>query len=406
MAESLTRYVSVAVIWVLSWALLTGCATKLAPSVEPTISSQYLSIESAPPTAWPKDPPPPPETLDTFARRTSTGSEEDRAKAWEEANGPEDFQQEAQRLMQLLPSAEPDNFVQLRLVRDESVPTDPAPLLGAEVWFRERAAATLARYTTDERFFAREGGFSEADMEARRELWLDRLKFIDTSYTLSDDPTSGQIDIKLGITEAAFRELANEQGWSWDDGVRFTFASEQPPAFLDALLERQVRAFVREPSAPIVQLLALTIGTVVLDDGCFRLKGESRKPGPLVMFGYDTQLTRDEDGYPAVIDGDHRYRIGEVGAWGGPNKVRSGSRETRALRAACGDSEIVNVGSPQSLRLFALPFPDWVLDYARAKSLSYEDAWDEVIGCMARNEKRGRVGMEARNACIDQFNDR
>ncbi|UOR09493.1 hypothetical protein LCM18_02890 [Qipengyuania flava] len=68
--------------------------------------------------------------------------------------------------------------------------------------------------------------------------------------------------------------------------------------------------------------------------------------------------------------------------------------------------EIVNVGSPQSLRLFALPFPDWVLNYARATSLSYEDAWDEVIGCMARNEKHARAGMEGRNACIDQFNDR
>lgn len=387
-------------------ASLAGCATQTAPSVHRVGSSQYLFIDSAPPTPWPTNPPPAPKTLDSFARRTSTGSEEDRARAWAEANGPEDFQQEVQRLMQLLPRVEPDNFVQLRLVRDESVQTDPAPLLGAEIWFREDAAATLARYTRDDRFFAREGGLSQADMEVRRELWLDRLKLIDSSYTLSGDPTTGRIDIELGITETAFRELASGQGWSWDDGVRFTFASEQPPAFLDASLESQVRAFVREPSAPIVQLLALTIGTIVLDDGCFRLKDENGKPGPLVMFGYDTQLVRDGEGYPTVIHGDNRYRIGEVGAWGGPNQVRSGSQETRALRAACGDGEIVNVGSPQSLRLFALPFPDWVLDYARAKSLSYDDAWDEVIDCMARNEKRGRFGLEARNACIDQFNDR
>lgn len=391
---------------VLCSASLAGCVTQPAPSEQRSSSSQYLSIDSAPPTAWPADPPPKPAMLDSFSRRISTGSEEDRARVWAEANGPEDFQQEVQRLMQLLPSAEPDNFVQLRLARDETVPTDPAPLLRAEVWFRKDAAATLARYTNDDRFFARQGGLSEASMEARRKVWLDRLKLVDASYTLSGDPTTGQIDIELGITEAAFRELASERGWSWDDEVRFTFAEEQPPAFLDASLQNQVRAFVREPSAPVVQLLALTIGTIVLDDGCFRLEGEKGKRGPLVMFGYDTQLTRDAEGYVAVIDGDRRYRIGEAGAWGGPNQVRSGSRETRALRAACGAGEIVNVGSPQSLRLFGLPFPTWVLDYAQAKSLSYEDAWDEVIGCMARNEKRGRVGLEARDACIDQFNDR
>lgn len=391
---------------VLCSASLAGCVTQPTPSGQRSGSSQYLSIDSAPPSAWPTEPPPKPATLDSFARRTSTGSEEDRARAWAEANGPEDFQQEVQRLIQLLPSAEPDNFVQLRLVRDETVKTDPAPLLGAEVWFRKDAAATLARYTTDDRFFARQGGLSQADMEARREVWLDRLKLVDASYTLSGDPITGQIDIELGITEAEFRELASRQGWSWDDVVQFTFAAEQPPAFLDASLQDQVRVFVREPSAPVVQLLALTIGTIVLDDGCFRLEGEQGKPGPLVMFGYDTQLTRDENGYVAVIDGDTRYRIGEAGAWGGPNQVRPGSRETRTLRAACGAGEIVNVGSPKSLRLFGLPFPTWVLDYAQAKSLSYEDAWDEVITCMAGNEKRGRVGLEARNACIDQFNDR
>ena len=180
--------------------------------------------------------------------------------------------------MQILPSAELDNFVQLRLVRDESVTTDPAPLLGAEVWFRERAAETLARYTADERFFARQGGFSKADMEARRELWLNRLKLVDASYTVSVDPTSGRIDIELSITEAEFRKLASKQEWAWDDGVRVTFAAEQPPAFADASLERQVRAFVREPSALVVQPLALSIGTIILDDGCFRLKGESGRP--------------------------------------------------------------------------------------------------------------------------------
>lgn len=387
-------------------ALLAGCAAQLPPPSQGSGPSPYLTIRSAPPTAWPADPPPKPRTLDSFARRTATGSDEERAKAWEEANGPADFQEEARRLMQVLPGAEPNNFVQLRLVRDETIPTEPRPLLGAEVWFKQDAAATLARYTRDKRFFPREGGVPEPVMQARRALWLDRLTPIGASWSVSGDPTTGRIDIELGITEAEFREIAAKNGWSWSDEVRFVFASAQPPAFADASLGSQVRAFVREPSAPVIQLLGLSIGTIVLEDGCFRLKATDKQPGPLVMFGYNTQLTKDEAGYLAVQEGEHRYRIGEIGAWGGPNQVQPDRRETRALRAACGGGEVVNVGSPRSLRLFALPFPDWVLDYAQAKSLSYEEAWDEVIECMAREERRGRTGLAGRDACIDQFNRR
>lgn len=322
------------------------------------------------------------------------------------ANGPADFQDEIHRLAELLPTAEPDNFVLLRIVRDETVADFPSPPRGAEVWFRKDAAATLARYTSDSRIFPRQGGFSESAMQARSQVWIDRLEPTGIAWGIAGDPTTGLLEIDVGITESEFRALAAEKGWPWNDDVRFTFAAEQPPAFGDPSLERQVRAFIREPTRRIIQLTALTIGTIQVDGGCFRLMGKNGQKGPLVLFGYDVQLTRDSEGFIAVEGKETRYRIGEVGAWGGPNQISPDWQAVRSLRKICGEGEIVNVGNPQSLRLFALPYADWVLDYAVARSLSYDAAWDEVIACMARKERRGRIGTELRDACIDQFNDR
>ena len=52
---------------VLCSASLAGCVTQPAPSEQRSSSSQYLSIDSAPPTAWPADPPPKPAMLDSFS---------------------------------------------------------------------------------------------------------------------------------------------------------------------------------------------------------------------------------------------------------------------------------------------------------------------------------------------------
>jgi hypothetical protein len=62
------------------------------------------------------------------------------------------------------------------------------------------------------------------------------------------------------------------------------------------------------------------------------------------------------------------------------------------------------VAEPESERLFSVPYSHWVADYARAKSLTYREAWREVIGCMEREIRRGRRDMEARGLCIKQFN--
>lgn len=211
------------------------------------------------------------------------------------------------------------------------------------------------------------------------------------------------------MTEEIFMRVAEERGWQWGDEVDLEFVEPAPEAFPDPRLADLVRAFTREETSPAIQLTALGTGRVILQDGCFRLSPrEGQDRGPLVMFGYRAQLALDDEGFLVVQTSDRwrseKYRIGEVGAWGGPNGHDEGSVAVKTLRKRCGEGELINIGSPQSLRHFALPFADWLSDYARAKGLSYDDAWDEVIACYRKEERRGRSGLAMRDRCIQQFN--
>jgi hypothetical protein len=102
--------------------------------------------------------------------------------------------------------------------------------------------------------------------------------------------------------------------------------------------------------------------------------------------------------------GERRYRIGETGSWPGPNTVDEEDPDVRELRRQCGSGPVTNVAEPQSERLFSLPFPEWVADFARARAVPYRQAWKQVIACMKREEARGRSGLDLRDRCIRQFN--
>lgn len=396
---------------VLAVFLLSGCAMATAPpgfttayeATLPTGASLsptgYLTIREVPPSPYPNDPPPEPQVVDEFAKRTSSPDPAVRAKAWEEANGSPAFQLELQRLGQTLRRQEPDNFVQMRIVRD--------PTVAAEVWFKRDAARTLARYTSNPLFRPRQGGHNLAEQERLRSLWAERARSGDVINLVGVDPITGAVELGIAVEEAEFGRIAAARGWALGPEVKLMFPPPRQPAFAAPSLAKYVRAFARETKAKGIQLTGGYGGRIVLDDGCFRLETrEGGARGPLVMFGRQTQLALDEQGYLIVLSNRERrrYRVGETGSWPGPNTVDENDVDVRELRRQCGSGPITNVAEPQSTRLFSLPYPEWVADYARAKSLSYRDAWEEVIACMKREEGRGRRGLEARERCIRQFN--
>lgn len=367
--------------------------------VEP---SGYLTIREVPPTDIPVEAPPRPKTLDSFARKTSLGSPEEQARAWEEANGDTAFHQELQRLRGVLERREAGNFVSVQLVRD--------PQVMGEFAFRRDGSATLAKYTADPAFRAVTVDTDPVALAELRALWKERMRERDAAIgLLGTDERDNSIEISTGLTEPDFRSIARRKGWDLaDPRLEMTFAQPRGPAFVDPAIASLVRFFPRENEAASIRLTALGQGTVVLQDGCFRLADERNRPrGELVMFGRESQLGIDSEGYLAVSDaggGERRYRIGEPGAWGGPNGVDEDSEDVRRLRKACGDDSIVNIAEPQSQRLFASPDPQWVLDYAYTKDITYQKAWERVRRCISAQFDRGRSALDARDRCIRQYN--
>lgn len=377
---------------------LSGCAATSAPGTRSS-EAGFLTILEAPPSPFPDEPPPEPQIVDDLARRTSSPDPAARAKAWEEANGSPQFQAELQRLRQTLSAREAENFVEVRLVRD--------PAVAAEFWFKRDAARTLARYTSNPLFRPREGGANQAEQARLRSLWVERAGQGDVITSIGVDPITGMAELGIAVEEAEFRRIAAERGWQLGPELKLHFPRGRPAAFADASIERQVRIFARETRAKGIQLLAGYSGRITLQDGCFRLQSRNgAEPGPLVLFGRETQLGRDREGYLVVLSegGQRRYRIGELGSWPGPNTVDEKDPEVQELHRRCGSGPIANVAEPQSERLFSLPYAAWVADYARARSISYRKGWSEVIDCMKREERQGRRGLEARDRCIRQFN--
>ena len=403
--------------WIAVFVSLAGCATVqpdapqgsavLMPAGKPSPQgarierSGYATILSAPPSPFPAEAPPMPGQLDTLARRTSLGTDADRNRAWEEVNGTAAFQLEFQRLREVIARAESDTFLTVRLVRDPGV-------IG-EFLFSGGGKETLAKYTDDKAFRAVDTSVDPIAFGRLEQTWLGRTEIAEASINLlGANSIDGTIEMNVGIEEPAFRAIAARRGWDLTDPrLRFTFAQPRPEPFAVAGLAGLVRAFPRENTSAAIRLLAKGTGTVVLKDGCFRHANDKGRAGDtLVMFARDSQLTLDGEGYLAIRSegGERQYRIGELGSWGGPNGFSESDEDVRALREACGRDRLINLAAPQSERLFAMPEPLWVLDYAYSKGITYDAAWDRVTACMNRQMDRGRMPMEARDRCIQQYN--
>lgn len=347
-------------------------------------------VPSSPfPTLVPEDP-----TIGTedeiarFARENGLTAEQ----AMAQINGPVELRTEYARIAEAV-RAEP-YFVSSRLVRD--------PAVRIEMWFTRDAAATLARHTRNPLIVARDGGWTMAEQERRQALWVSRMEEGRIS-TLAADGIGRKIELGVGIPEQQFLTIARGKGWDLS-GVEARYSDPQPAAFAEPSMASHINAFAREETDPQMRMSALGIGRIVLDGGCFRQRATGDEPSRLVMFGYGTTLDRDADGYLVVRSpGNTVYRIGEIGGWNAPNFVDEGSADVKALRAACGSDPIVNVGYPSSYRLFGLPDPTWVTDYAKVRKLSRQTAWDEIVACIGREEKRGRIGLDARDRCVTQF---
>jgi len=357
------------------------------------------SIGKVPASPWPEVPPPAPQAPESLLEKFARENGITLAQAMDRINGDASFNRTLQALSAQLRRSERDNFLEIRIVRD--------PAVTAEVAFVHDPQQTLARYTTDSRFKAVRAPRNRAELERLHDVWTKRLQQSGVTWGMGIDAFDGQLQIDMGISEPEFHAIADAQGWTWGDEVRFSFAPPAPAAQTDAAARYPFHLFPRSKAgATLVATVAIN-GTVVLDHGCFRLLDGKGKPADLVLFDRNAHIGQDRDGYLAVFrDGKVASRIGEPAIWGGYPGANESDPDVLALRQACGAGRISSVGIPASARLFSLPDAGWVANFARAKRLEYLDAWRQVIGCMRRYEdERGAPRfLEARDACIRQFN--
>jgi hypothetical protein len=330
------------------------------------------TITSAPPVAYPDVVPPDPNAAAARpdARRERLMNPDESARA------------EAMRLRDRLEREARGNYVDIRVIRD------PKPRFA--FYFRRDAEETLARFTRDPRFKAVEGGVPEAELRPLMDEWAERFKAVGWGWHGSARTFEGEVEMNLGVPRSEFDRVAAAQRWPTPPPrLILSFAQEVDGAgAVSPDVAPFVRVFARADQSPGVVLTVAIHGRVVLRDGCFRVD-DGRGGGPLVLFGREVRLGRDEAGWMVVRGGgsDVGARIGETMVWGGYPEAREDEPGVKVLRAQCGGGPIASVGAPASAHRFRVrPFA--ITAYARAKGMTRQQAWDEIKACWAVADAR------------------
>jgi hypothetical protein len=350
-----------------------GPAPPAGATVEP---SGFATILSAPHVPYPTEPPAPPGEQETQRLARERGISVSHAELM--MNPDEPTRHAAMALERRLRRSARDNYIDVRIVRD------PRPRF--QFHFRRDAAATLARFTRDPRFLAAEGGRPRSELQPILDSWMQRLGAYRLASSGGTDPFTGTIELDVGVSRPEFEAIAAREGWQLPPEIRLNFAPEIDPASLvPPAAAPFLRTFARADRAPGATLDIANRGRVILVDGCFRL---NTPDGPHALFGRNTRLVLDQQGYLAVQSVDNRDlggRIGEEMIWGGYPGAREDEPGVQAIRQHCGSGPIESVGQPYSAAYFRLR-PYMIAEYARANGLSPRAAWDRIKACWAEQD--------------------
>lgn len=323
-----------------------GIATRLAlPPGVVIAPSGFATLLEAPPVPYSDDPPPSP--AEGEATRLARARGVPLTEAERMMNPDDAATQAAIALDHRLRSRAPDNYVGMRIIRD------PQPRFAFQ--FRRDAAATLARYTRDPRFVSREGGIPEAELQPIFDLWWPRFQEDRLVGGGSVNGFDGVVQFDMNIDQAGFDAIAARKGWRLPERLKLNFAPPPNPRAVEPTLAPLVRIFAREDRRPATVLTAALSGRLILRDGCFRMADHGDGTEPLVIFGRDTELMRDAEGYIVVrpnAEPGPAPRIGERVMWSGPRGANEADAGIAALRAVCGTGPVVAVGEPISAREF------------------------------------------------------
>lgn len=201
-----------------------------------------------------------------------------------------------------------------------------------------------------------------ADAKAVGDLWVERLEAKNAlmGHGLAGKSPDGPVNhIDTLLTAKEFDAWVAQNGWSPPKHIRWYFQSELVAPRVSDAAEPKIRIWPASQARTGWQLEALIWGRVVLKDGCLWIR-QPGQPERLAWFHAETGLDVDSEGYLILLDratGHTMARIGEEMTAGGPNTVPESDPGVAALRAACGDAEIYNIGNPQSKERMYVEYP-------------------------------------------------
>lgn len=269
--------------------------------------------------------------------------------------GPDEGMSEAAHALHLrLQASVPDHYVGRKIVRD--------PYARIAFQFRRDAVATLARFTTDDRFIAIEGGIPRGELEPEFELWAARFIEHRIFNSGSISAFDGRIEFDINIEQSRFEALAAEEGWVIPDHVDLSSAPPVDAEAVDPALAPFIRIFPQNERSSGPVTLEYASARLILRDGCFRLQRASGVE-PLVLFGRGVQLGLDAEGFmivfhPLAVERDvGPVRVGEIVLTGGLGSHDEMDAGTKALRAACGPAPIAALDSPEGEHEFKQRYP-------------------------------------------------
>ncbi|MES2699869.1 MAG: hypothetical protein V4647_09695 [Pseudomonadota bacterium] len=194
------------------------------------------------------------------------------------------------------------------------------------------------------------------------ELWLNRLEARQAlmgsglSGKGEDDPIA-MIDTLLTARE--FDAWVGHNGWQVPRHIAWRFQQELRHPEIAPGLAGAVHMWPAATVRTGWQLEAAFTGRITLRDGCVFVSQPGRDEA-LAWFHTETGLGRDGDGFYTLVNrvsGETMARLGEEMQWAGPNTVDPAQPAVAALRAACGDYEVVGVGNPEALERIYVRYP-------------------------------------------------
>ena len=306
--------------------------------------SGFLTVESAP-ASTPVPSPPSPLSDKTIYAEIAGVSNEEAQKRLEQQQA---VRPEFERLMRRLRAEQRGNYTDAELIH--------RPDWAYLIYFKRQPEQTLRKYTRNPRFQARSARYTEEELRAISETWVERFRQerLFTGYGIN--ARQGRLDVDMIVSEEEYAAIAARKGWEpLPDFLQLRFEKGPVGPAVEPALASAVRIFPQSNRNLGIHHQAGYSGRIVLRHGCFKVIGHDGKE-QLAYFPREAGLYRDAQGYLALrtrtVPGRHLGRIGEQFSWAGPIEVAEGAPMVRELRALCGSAPLMHVAIPESSATF------------------------------------------------------